>query len=507
MTAETFTAADAASVALVRAEALITEQRNSKGEDIANVPAVRSRVGSTRVLLRAVEVVLRRYVGFTSPAQVTAIALWVLHTYVFEAFETTPYLAITSAAKRCGKSRLLELLNLLAARAWYVIEPTEATLFRTVEKSAPTLLMDEVDATFGKDSAVTEGLRAIYNAGYRKGATVPRCVGVGHEVRDFAVYCPKAFAGIKSLPDTVADRSIPIVLHRRAPTDRKPARFRLAKTKAELATLASALKQWGEAHVGTLAEADPELPDELSDRAQDAWEPLLAIADLAGGPWSTRARQAARELHGGVEDDDLGTQLLMHCRDAFAGVTAIAKLSTGDLLAHLVNRGDDSPWAGWWGKDLADDRPKGPASRLARMLKPFAVKPKEIWLDGQKTRGYERAAFEVAWARYCPPTVAQEAPPDTQDGRTVDRRSEAIPDDQARKPETDREQDSTVLPFSQTIKGEPTRLCPRATTLGRPPNDPCAQQRAVELCMSVFTASDGTRPTEEPSVDPMDGAR
>jgi hypothetical protein len=212
-------------------------------------------------------------------------------------------------------------------------------------------------------------------------------------------------------------------------------------------------------------------------------------------------------LHGGVEDDDLGTQLLMHCRDAFAGVTAIAKLSTGDLLALLVNRGDDSPWAGWWGKDLADDRPKGPASRLARMLKPFGVKPKEIWLNGEKTRGYEQAAFEVAWARYCPPTAPPQPLPDTQDGRTVDARSEAIPDDHAGKPETGSEQGPTVLPFSKTIGGERSTVVIEGEGVQATSDRAMCQQRAVKLCMSVFTASGGTRPTEEPSVDPMEGAR
>jgi 5S rRNA maturation endonuclease (ribonuclease M5) len=404
---------------------------------------------STRALLRAVSLVLKKYIAFSSLAQVTAVALWVLHTYVFETFETTPYLAITSAVKRSGKSRLLELLTLLVSRPWYVTEPTEAVLFRKVEASAPTLLVDEVDATFGKDSTATEGLRAIYNSGYRKGSTVPRCVGNDHEVRDFRVYCPKVFAGIKKLPDTVADRSIPVVLRRRAPTERVPDRFRIAVAKAALGPLRAALAAWGEAHAGELAGAYPDLPDELTDRGQDAWEPLLAIADLAGVRWGARARAAAVELAGDEQDGDLGVALLNHCREAFG---ARDKLTTRDLLDHLVNRGDETLWARWWADDLDHDRSKGPASRLAALLKPFDVHPTQVWVDGAKGRGYRREDFEPAWQRYCP-TDAVPSPTAPSNGRTVDPRSEPISGSGTHKPKSAPDQDPTVLPSLPSVGG------------------------------------------------------
>jgi len=419
--------------------------------------ALACRPHSTRALLRAVEIVLRRYVVFAAPAQVTATALWVLHTYPFEAFETTPYLAVTSAAKRCGKSQLLELASLLVARPWLVIEPTEATLFRTVDARRPTLLVDETDATFGKDSSATEGLRAIYNAGYRKGAAVPRCVGTQHEVRDFEVFCPKAFAGIKSLPDTVADRSVPIVLQRRAPHDRKPRRFRFARVRRQLEPLRGALEAWGAAHLEALTDAYPDLPEALSDRAQDGWEPLLAIADLAGGPWPVRAREAAKELHCGVEEVDLGTRLLMDCRDAFDALAVDERLPTGDLLGHLIDRGDDSPWAAWWAKDLADNRPKGPASKLARMLKVFGPTSEQMWVDGKNERGYKRSDFEPAWARYAAPAEAAKqglaVPSNPQNARTLGRRSEAISGEKPGHPKMGLDQDSSVLAFEIGKRG------------------------------------------------------
>ena len=171
-----------------------------------------------------------------------------------------------------------------------MFDASEAVLFRKVDKVRPTLLVDEVDAIFGKDSKATEGLRAIFNSGYRVGAKVARCVGNGHDATDFEVYCPKAFAGLDGLPDTVKDRSGRIELKRRGRGERKPERFRLSKVRAELELLAAQLAAWAADAAEGLRHVDPALPDVLSDRAQDACEALAAIADLAGGEWPERAR-------------------------------------------------------------------------------------------------------------------------------------------------------------------------------------------------------------------------
>ena len=44
------------------------------------------------------------------------IALWIAHTYAFEAGFISPRLAITSATKRCGKSTLVDILAALCSR-------------------------------------------------------------------------------------------------------------------------------------------------------------------------------------------------------------------------------------------------------------------------------------------------------------------------------------------------------------------------------------------------------
>src|SRR4051812_46293826 len=127
---------------------------------------------------------IARYV-VCSEEQRLVIALWIVHAHCVHEFEQTPYLAITSPEKQCGKSRLLELIAMLVPKPWMVVTPTETVTFRYIHGSRPTLLLDEVDTIFNPKSADRyEGLRAILNAGHRQGATIPRCLNFGNDVQD-----------------------------------------------------------------------------------------------------------------------------------------------------------------------------------------------------------------------------------------------------------------------------------------------------------------------------------
>lgn len=149
-----------------------------------------------------------------------------LHTHALAAAETTPYLAVLSAEKRSGKSRLLELLARLCARAEHISGASEAALFQLVEAQRPTLLIDEIDAVFGQTAERTEALRGAINSGNRRAGSIIRGGKDGKHVK-YATFCPKVLAGIENgehtgrrrtgLPDTVRDRSIPILLRRKQP--------------------------------------------------------------------------------------------------------------------------------------------------------------------------------------------------------------------------------------------------------------------------------------------------
>jgi Protein of unknown function (DUF3631) len=341
---------------------------------------------------------IRRFVAMTD-AQALAIALWAVHTHAAEAADASPYLAIGSAEKRSGKTRSLDVLELLAADPWRVITPSEAVVFRKLDVDQPTLLLDEVDTIFNpKTNGNYEGLRAILNAGNRRGTSVPRCVGPNQALRSFSVFSPKALAGIGELPETVADRSIPIRLKRRAPGE-EVERFRRRDVEAEAQRLRELIEAWAGPRIDRLREARPDLPDELHDRAQDAWEPLLAIADELGGSWPDEARRAALELSNGHEREErsLGVRLLADVRRVFdeQGLDAIA---TADLLEAL-RADEEAPWA-HFGRDGSPLNARSLGGRLRR----YEISSRTVWLAGGDTaKGYKREWFEDAWQRYLPP--------------------------------------------------------------------------------------------------------
>src|SRR5262249_42017434 len=157
-----------------------------------------------------------------------------------------------------------------------------------------------------------------------------------------------------------------------------------------------ALAAWGKGAVDVLRDARPALSEALPDRAAEVWEPLLAIADLAGGEWPARARKAALELHQGRTDTDSGGGALLRAiREAFyppptretPEPESVDQVFTIDLLRHLVDR-EDEPWPGWWGRDVDQakegETPRKPAMELARYLKPYRVQPEKL-RDGDRT--------------------------------------------------------------------------------------------------------------------------
>jgi len=193
-----------------------------------------------------------------------------------------------------------------------------AALLRVIEKHTPTLLLDELDTLMRGDAEMAEALRGLLNSGFdRATARIIKNVPVpngGWEERWFSTWCPQALAGIGSLPDTVADRSIRIEMKRKRRSE-KVARLR-SRDGGDLLLLARMAARWASDNRFELAEAEPATPVELNDRAADAWEPLLAIADVAGGDWPQRARAAAIALSGKEEETvSLDTELLSDIRD------------------------------------------------------------------------------------------------------------------------------------------------------------------------------------------------
>lgn len=341
---------------------------------------------------------IKRFISM-SDAQLVTLALWVAHTHALAAAETTPYLSVTSAEKQCGKTRLLEVLSLLVAKPWFTGSVSKAALVRKLDAVQPTLLLDETDAAFSGEKEYSEALRAVLNNGHSRDGVASLCVGQGTNftIKDFKVFCPKAIAGIGKLPDTVADRSIPIRMKRRHPGDQSE-RFRPRLCKAEAAEIRDQLANWINRIVQGLRDAVPDLPNLLSDRQQDGCEPLLAIADDARGEWPRRGRRALLEILMGeaAEDDSSGVRLLCDVRTVF-NQRLVERLSTTDLLAGLCDT--EPQWL-----EFAHGKPLS-APALARLLKPYGIAHRKLRFGEVTFWGYERNAFADAWRRYLPRSV------------------------------------------------------------------------------------------------------
>lgn len=357
--------------------------------------------------LNAVREFVRRFCAFPGAAELDAVTLWAAHTHMVEHFHTTPRLAVLSPEPASGKTRVLEILHLLVPEPMFSLSASPAAVFRTLAERQITLLFDEVDTIWrnrGKDDT-NEDLRALINAGYRRGATIPRCVGQKHEVQNFEVHCASALAGLGDLPDTVMSRAVIIRMRRRAPNERiEP--FRLRRHEADGHALRDRLAEWAES-VGEIAGAAwPELPQGIVDRPAEIWEPLIAIADAAGGHWPATARASCLALCRTAEDRrvSLGIRLLADLRiifddaDALHTETIISRLCAGE--AHDLDA--DAPWSELHGKPIG-------SRGLASMLNRYGVKPQKVTINGRSLQGYRRASLWECWQRYLPSAGSAEA--------------------------------------------------------------------------------------------------
>lgn len=331
---------------------------------------------------------IRRHVVIPEAAGL-AVALWVIHSYVFDVSLITPRLTISSPEKGCGKTTLLDVLHALVARPLMTANASPAAVFRIIEQSRPTLLIDEADASLKEN----EELRGILNSGHRKGGSVIRTVGDNHEPRAFSTWGPVAIALIGQLPDTLQDRSVVITMRRRK-SDEQIEQFR-ADRVANLHKLARMAARWGKDNRDLLAKADPTIPDGIFNRTADNWRPLMAIADMIGGNVPEHARKAALELvkSGDADIISFRVQLLTDIRTVF-NERRVDRIPSQELV-NALNDTEGHPWAEWGkGKGLI-------ANSLARLLKPFQISPGSIrFNDGTTPKGYKREQFTDVWARY-----------------------------------------------------------------------------------------------------------
>jgi Protein of unknown function (DUF3631) len=342
------------------------------------------------LVLRLIEL----HVAVTSE-ECMGIALWVLHTYVFDRFAITPRLALLSPVRGCGKTTLLVLLELLTAQPYRSDNITAAAVYhRLARRPHTTLLIDEGD---NLGLLRNSPLRAVFNSGHRRGGTISRFIG-GWDT-DFNVFSPLAVTAIGSLPLPLLHRSLVTHMQRHAPGGIQLQRLDEADTSFPAAR--EEIKKW--AATCSLA-CDPEMPSSLYNRTADNWRPLLAIADNLGH--GEAARAAAIALCSNRPDEDPGVVLLGDIRTVFL-VRGIDRGTSEVLVEELLALGH-----GFWHdcRGPHDDRPprKLTQGEMARLLRNFEIRPRTVWQKNRRpgdksSRGYYRDQFEAAWRAYCPP--------------------------------------------------------------------------------------------------------
>lgn len=380
-------------------------------------------------LLDDVHGFLGRFVAYPSPEAHVAHVLWIAHAHLMDAWESTPRLAFLSPEPGSGKTRALEITELLVPRPVEAVNVTPAYLFRKVaaEEGRPTILFDEIDTVFGPKAKDNEEIRGLLNAGHRRGAVAGRCVVRGKiiETEEIPAYCALALAGLGNLPDTILTRSVVIRMRRRSSDEQvEPFRRRVHGPAGE--ELREQLSEWAASVVHRAQASWPIMPTGIHDRDADVWEPLLAIADIVGGDWPERARVSAVSLVSLAKQStpSLGVRLLSDVHAIFGDQE---QMFTTELLERL-HALDESPWGDLRGRPLD-------ARGLARRLDPYGVKPRQVRVLASTGKGYRREDFWDAWSRYL------QAP---------------VTDDEANPP--------------YVVQGECNSELPRQRLLSRPPN-------------------------------------
>jgi len=335
-----------------------------------------------------IRILLKQHV-ILNDEQITALTLFVFGTYCFDAFNVFPKLLVTSPTPRCGKSTLMAILSCVMHRTLMSSNTSPAAIFRAVDLWKPTLLIDEADS-FLKGN---EELRGVINSGHSKhGAYVLRVEGDSNNrtPKRFSTWSPMIIAMIKNPPGTILDRSIIIQLNRKAETEY----VELLSTDCylQLKTLRQKLRRWADDNFEALKCTCPQIPKTGNDRATDNWRPLFVIASLLGLDWTAKVTIAIQKLSSIEQEESIGTMLLCDIKGIFQELRA-EKIHSDDLVARLIAL-ENRPWAECRnGSSITKNT-------LAKMLKPFGIKSKQLWINNQNKYGYSLPDLQDAFVRY-----------------------------------------------------------------------------------------------------------
>lgn len=336
------------------------------------------------------------------------VSLWVINTWIFKAFDATPYLVIAASTKESGKTVFLEMIAMLSRAGKVLTDPTAATLFRMLEARDGwmTICFDEAE----KLSREGNPMRPFMNSGYRRGQTLPRTVP-GGKVVDFPVYCPKAFSLIGDVYDTLRGRSIVLWLTRGTPTKK----YRRSEAERE----AVGLIQDIEALIKSMAglNVTPVEPTWLTGRDEEIWMPLLSIAhalDLpradidrltrASADLTAKKTEKARKYQDLGESEEIAVEdsyAVRVLRDLVSVVKDDERAISSEIAIERLKAIPSGPWRTFKGGGVTEISLAAMLARypaLAEYPKPVRVLPKgraESTKRGYHTVALRRALYSI----------------------------------------------------------------------------------------------------------------
>lgn len=410
----------------------ITRLEDYKSNQNNNVTVTNNdptEIGNLTEALDYITAWINRYSAHLSEHEARVMALWAAHTWVVMAFYVSPRIIFTSATKGSGKTRQLELLEQVSASPQPTLNSTPAVMFRSIEQGRengqpPTILFDETDTIFtGNDTGNQVELKGIINGGYKKNGKVQRAQGDNFEVKTFSVFSPLALAGIAgNMPDTITSRSVVVEMRKRKASQAVEG-YRERTAEAETRPVRAFFDQWSsDETVDSLKNRldTVELPAGVEDREAEVWEPLVCIADMAGGRWPTWAREACTHFlsRPSLEERPRGVRLLEDIRTVMDGADSIRSTE----LCHRLNLLQESEWSGMTPEGIR-------AHDVARELRRFGVAPVKFRQGPKVATGYtvhptgqngrDQVGLYDAWERHLDPLRVSEVGNSSNDGNSA----------------------------------------------------------------------------------------
>jgi hypothetical protein len=348
---------------------------------------------------------IRRFLILPNESDYTIVSLWIAHTYFTHKIKTTPRLAIISPEYGCGKSRVLEVLESLTFKGEKLDHHTRSYLMRTVDlireefSRSPTLLIDEIDSVFRKNSEEGEATRAFANTGYRATGFYGITEGDSKKTpTKFKTFAPMALAGKgEVLPESVMTRAVIIRLQRRMGNEYIED-FLTDLVAFEAEELREELLGWSDYCAQEISTLNPDLP--VRDRDKEVWLPLFIVAHLADEAWIKRAEIALANIQEAKSDNTLPRerQLLSDIWKIFQAQER-EKIKSAAIILGLIEM-PDSEWDIYnFGKPINE-------RALAKKLRTYGIKPAQIRFEnGQGAKGYYRSEVESAVKRYLEPSM------------------------------------------------------------------------------------------------------